>query len=110
MENKSLPLLYGYDSDNNTFTPLPASPLLLPAILLGGIVALLKWAINRQNRPIKVRNHPSGCSRETFVWYRDKYNELLDKKYNRGGLTPIEETVLLHVAHPPWNDGKLTTY
>ena len=105
-------LLYSYDDENKKISPLPASPYLLPAV----IVYVLLWAgscissfFNRSSNTENVTK-TMGLTYETWRPYRDRYICLIDKK-NRQGLTPNEARELARVQYPPWaKHGEVWTY
>jgi hypothetical protein len=90
-------LLYGYDNDNQTFTPLPASPLLIPVAIIYFIAGAIHHALLTRPRDI---NLPLSILYANSA----KWHELKAIASERE-LTPIErqELARLEFAHGgPW--------
>lgn len=103
-------ILYAYDSEKGSFSALPASPWLLPAI---GIFALLAFYNHNRQSKVRVLDESPNIDMKLFNEYRIRYKELLDKKYAlvNGGLTIEESIELQGLIRPPWAEpGELWTY
>jgi hypothetical protein len=90
-------LWYGFDNSNQTFTPLPASPWLIPATLIYFIVGAVFFAVKKQPKDIRL---------PMAILYSNSYKwkELKAIAAERE-LTPIErqELARLEFAHGgPW--------
>ena len=93
---------YAIDEDSpGGITPLPASPLLLPAALLAGLFGILGWLFKDRTKYVTVWNHrPTGVSREQYLKDREYYQDALLACYH----FPNEETCM-HVRrseNPDW--------
>jgi len=96
-------LLYDYDSQTNKISPLPASPLLLPAIVFLGIwyIGQKIYSLFRPRKPLNIiadRNVPPEMLRS----YRKEYLEMMETKKSRD-LTTLERIRLEHLKYPPWS-------
>jgi hypothetical protein len=90
-------LLYGYDSDDQTFTPLPVSPWLIPAVIIYFIIGAVRSANERK---------PQAINLPMAILYSnsDKWKALKAIASERD-LTPVErqELARLEFAHGgPW--------
>lgn len=95
-------LLYDYDSETNKISPLPASPLLLPAMLFIGAwyIAEKIWHLFRIEKPINIIED-RGVPPEMLESYRKEYHEIIAIKNTRE-LDTLERLRLEHLRHPPW--------
>lgn len=90
-------LLYGYDSSNQTFTPLPASPWLIPATIIYCIVSAIQSA--RLQKPQDIKLPMAILYSNSIKW------KALKAKQKSGDLSPVElqELRRLEFAHGgPW--------
>jgi hypothetical protein len=90
---------WAIDESDGRISPLPASPLLLPAVGVFAFIALCA-SIARANakpEPLKTPIDPAEYQRNSAI-----YHELMMKKRNGIELT-IQEVVSLEKAqHPSW--------
>lgn len=98
-------LLYTYDQKTGHIGAVPASPLLLPFLMLWSLYAACKalanWlkfrALSKPENIFETR----GVSPERYYRDRDRYIALVDKE-KRTGLTFNEQRTLWHLRHPDW--------
>lgn len=114
MEKKMIKnnLLYSYDDETNTISPLPASPYLLPAIFAYCFVWLgsLAFRYLKGNTGPENATKTRGLEYETWKVYRDRYVFLVDKKQSQG-LSIEEVRELARIQYPPWaGPGEIWTY
>jgi hypothetical protein len=102
---------WAYDDSSGTFSPLPASPLLLPAIGLFFLLAVYdrmrhKW----QSGKILATANQLGVDNTTIGEYRKRYNELLSIMMYRN-LDEDEQSEMHQLEHPPWAEpGEVWSY
>jgi hypothetical protein len=108
MENSKPTLLWGIDGETGGISALPASPLLLPAIIVLGLVKLAS-SIARpkpQTAPL-----PANFNLSEYNRNKTEYNKLRCKIKEGKTLTAIEElrwnTVL---PFPSWSRGERWHY
>lgn len=98
-------LLYSYDQESSTISPLPASPYLIPAVIGYGLLWLIGLAFDSSKRyllGVKEKiTETRGIDYETWKVYRDQYIYLI-KKREEYGLTAAEIRELNSIQHPPW--------
>jgi hypothetical protein len=102
-------LWWSFDADNNSFSALPAGPMLLPALGVFAVIAAvqsIKGALTP--RP----NHPgaSFMASEAYQLMKQRQDYLIAKKIEgiKGfseGLTLGEQTELNALARPSWANG-----
>jgi hypothetical protein len=78
-------ILYSYNAENNEIKPLPASPFLLPAILLYGFLRLCRRLFPTRGRTIRRDICMVGYS-----YYKSRYDRLLPKVLSGEELTLSE--------------------
>ena len=86
-------------------SPLPASPLLFPAMLVVGAFMAVVGAVDIWQRATAgEKTAPAGVPRSTYERFRRRYHELTQKKYFGEGLT-AQESYELHsvIQLPPWS-------
>lgn len=105
-EHRPIQFLWAIDKDApGGMVPLPASPLLLPAMLAVGAFMAVISAIGIVGRglssPVK---EPKGVPRHVYERYKKRYLELIDKKLSEEGLS-VQETYELNavIKLPPWS-------
>jgi hypothetical protein len=102
---------WAYDEDNGSFSALPASPLLLPALGLFFLLAAFDKMRSKDNggkmtgRADKVLNYGP-----LFEQNKARFNELL-AIMRRRQLNEDESAELYQIQHPPWAEpGEIWTY
>lgn len=104
-------LLYDYDTETNKISPLPASPLLLPAIIVLGIFyifnAIWRLLFGNENMGVDIKKY--GVSSEIISSYRNKYFRLKAIERRRP-LSFTELNELHRVEYPPWGRGHKWQY
>jgi hypothetical protein len=100
MEHSRPTLLWGIDCDSGKISALPASPLLLPAVIVGCIF----WIIGKiWRKPIKKEPLPDDF--DINEWYRNKaiYDRLCLKIRRGQDLTPSEQIMInCYLPKPSW--------
>jgi hypothetical protein len=99
---------WAYDESNGSFSALPASPLLLPAIGLFFLLAVF----DSMSKGDKVTGTTNAISEhgELFEANRIRFNEII-AIIKRRQLTEQEEAELYQIQHPPWAaPGEVWTY
>lgn len=98
---------WAYDESTGSFSALPASPFLLPALGFLCLLPLLEKLIEEgQKNP-----RPCNIDLRTYNEYKWSYLELNRKKIYGGGLTDQEHLELEALMRPPWAEpGELWTY
>ena len=102
---------WAYDEDNGSFSALPASPLLLPAIGLFFLLAMFDKMSNGENAG-KVTGSASRVLEygPLFEQNKARFNQLL-AIMRRRELSEDERSELHRIQHPPWAEpGELWTY
>ena len=100
------PYIWGLDEETGKISPLPASPLLLPAIVGASLFEVIKNIIIRilaGNYVYDWNNPPKGVSYAEYMKARTNY---LEKKaiYDRNS-NYWTHTVLMHASYPKgWPD------
>jgi hypothetical protein len=101
-------LWWAVDQENGSFTPLPAGPLLLPAILIYGILRLF----NRKgfkSRPPESKLPQRVLQSTRYKQDCARYRYLADKMF-RVGLDQWEELEFNQLQCPSWNNGRPWSY
>jgi hypothetical protein len=101
-------IFYAYDSQTGSFSALPASPWLLPA--MGAFALLAAYQKYKLSRPSIIGEAPeiSPVIRDI---YGKRYRELIHKKHWQGGLDFRESIELQNIQNPPWAEpGEVWTY
>lgn len=77
MSNQQSNLWWAYDSESGSFSALPASPLLVPALVIMGIIALVKGS---PRKPATIYD-VAGSLIDTREWQanHDRYLALVDR-------------------------------
>ena len=94
-------LWWSYDSEDNSFSALPAGPFLLPAICIALCVSAFGAIKSWSNRPENVVSRDLLNSYE-YQRMRRRYFELIDKKLENGGLSLQDHHELEQLKHPYW--------
>jgi hypothetical protein len=100
---------WSYDAQTGSFSALPASPWLLPAL---GLICLAPIAEKMLEEAAK-KPEPISDAFDPVAYQKNKqlYHELIHKQASSVGLTQHEEMQLLNVMRPPWaTGGELWTY
>lgn len=100
---------WSYDAQTGSFSALPASPWLLPAL---GLVCLAPIAEKILEEAAK-KPEPVPNVFDPILYQKNKqlYHELINKQASPVGLTQDEEMQLLSIMRPPWaTGGELWTY
>jgi hypothetical protein len=81
-------LWWAYDSENGSFSALPAGPFLLPALIIVGIVSLFQGLNSRELSPREM----FGSIVDTPTWKQRhaRYIELVHRRVNNGELELAE--------------------
>lgn len=84
MSQPSPSLWWAYDESNGSFSALPATPLIVPAALILGVVSALRWIFN----PPRTREQIVGpIARTAYYQQADlRYHELIKKHVDTGDL------------------------
>lgn len=94
-------LWWAYDAEDQSFSALPAGPLLLPALFIslciGAYSSLRQWT----GRPENVLGHDFVNSVE-YQQMKRRYYELIHKKIENGSLELHEEQELQQLKRPYW--------
>lgn len=99
-------LIYSYDDSSGSFSPLPASPFLLPAIFLW---AFFKFATNAKEIK-KITNSSPIEMPEKFYAYKKRYHEMIEIQ-GRRDFTDKEHSEFHSLIYPPWGEpGEVWTY
>lgn len=98
-------LLYTYDQQTGHIGTVPASPLLLPFLMLWALYAagkaLVDWLnFRRWSKPENIFE-TRGVSPERYYADRNRYIALRNKE-KTVGLTRQEQNILWHLKHPDW--------
>lgn len=82
-DNNYNPLWWAYDSEKSTWSPLPAGPMLLPALIICGIIYLLNGLPPRQGGLKQI----AGPLASDKAWQRkrERYHELIRLKLELEG-------------------------
>lgn len=108
MNQTNTNIFYAYDSATGSFSPLPASPWLLPAMGVFALLAAYKKC--ELSRPVIV-GEPPEIDPKVLNSYRARYNKLIDKKHWGDGLSFEESIELNNLQRPPWaKPGEVWTY
>lgn len=101
-------IFYSYDSQTGSFSALPASPWLLPA--MGAFALLAAYQKYKLSQPSIIGVAPciNPIIRDI---YSKRYGELINKKHWGGGLTFEESIELRNIQYPPWAEpGEIWSY
>ncbi|MFZ9365816.1 MAG: hypothetical protein ACO253_07995 [Burkholderiaceae bacterium] len=100
---------WAYDTETGSFSALPASPWLLPALglfLLAPIAQKIAEEAAKDPRPLGDKFDPGA-----YMQNKLNYHHLTRKKASPEGLTLQEELELISIMNPPWAEpGELWTY
>jgi hypothetical protein len=102
---------WAYDENNSSFSALPASPLLLPAIGLFFLLAVFdRMAERDRGKQIIKPASELKVDRTLFSSNKQRYCEMLEILKVRP-FTEDEESEMYRLEHPPWSDpGESWTY
>lgn len=102
-------LLWSSDNETGGLSPIPASPLLLPAF---GIYAALAVSKVFYDYARSFKPKPEGFSRSEYEYNKEREAYLIHKKYTLGEeLTTAELYELREVLpYPSWSNGERWTY
>lgn len=102
-------LWWSFDPDNNSFSALPAGPLLLPALGIFALIAARQaikqaWAGSGSSPGITLADS------SLYAEMKERHDYLLSKKVaaianNDDGLTLGEQAELTRLQHPSWAKG-----
>jgi len=101
-------IFWSYDESEGSFSPLPASPWLLPAIGLFALAALFQ-AIKSSQPPEELGPMPPY---DPILYEKNKtrYYYLIQRKADYG-LSEDEQSELNRLIRPPWaSKGQIWTY
>lgn len=100
---------WSYDSQTGSFSALPASPWLLPAlglICLAPLLAKIVEETEKAPKPLSANFDPI-----LFEQYRAIYQDLMGKKLAGVQLTSEESLRLQTISNPPWaRPGEVWSY
>jgi hypothetical protein len=100
---------WSYDAETGSFSALPASPWLLPALgllCLAPIAQKIAEEAAKDPKPVNAKFDPI-----VYLENKQLYHELVNKQASPVGLTQHEEMQLLSIMRPPWaTGGELWTY
>jgi hypothetical protein len=99
-------ILYAYDGESSSFSALPASPWLLPAIFLLVAIGIIDEA--KRAVPVNICA-PPGTDPEAYEIKRQRYYELLPK-FVDSSMTYPEEMEWQKLIYPPGHKGAPLTY
>lgn len=102
---------WSYDESKGSFSALPASPLLLPAL---GIFLLLaffdKMAEDGRSKKILKPACEMNIDRTLYDSNKKRYHEMLEILKKRQ-FNEDEDSEMYRLAHPPWSEpGEVWTY
>lgn len=101
-------IFYAYDSQTGSFSALPASPWLLPA--MGAFALLAAYQKCKLSKACVIGEAPEINPIIRDI-YTKRYKELIHKKHWGGGLEFNESIELQKIQHPPWAEpGEIWTY
>lgn len=96
---------WAYDEEKSSFSALPASPLLLPALGIFFLFAIFdKMAEDSRSKKILKPAHEMNIDRALHQEYKEKYYKMLEIMRKRP-LTEDENSEMYQLVHPPWADG-----
>jgi len=104
-------LWWAYDEDNSSFSALPASPLLLPALGLFFLLAVFdRMAENDRGKKILKPASEMRVDRTLYDSNKKRYREMLEilkvRQFNED-----EDSEMYRIEHPPWSEpGEVWTY
>jgi hypothetical protein len=101
-------LWWSYDSESSSFSALPASPMLLPALAIMGLLSIFGFGRVRIGSNAdklgefgKSEQYKKDCNR---------YQELRRKWIANGELCGEEYHEMVQLKHPKWNNHKHWEY
>lgn len=100
---------WAYDSETGSFSALPASPWLLPALGLLCLAPIAQKIAEEAQKDVQ----PTGNSFDPVLYleYKQTYHDLVRKQFSADGLTMQEEMQMISVMNPPWAEpGEVWTY
>jgi hypothetical protein len=100
---------WAYDEENGSFSALPASPMLLPALGLFFLAAVFSRA-QKSSGPTKLACEMQNVDHGLIHRNAARFHELLAIMKTRN-LNDSEESELYRIQHPPWAEpGEVWTY
>lgn len=102
---------WAYDESNSSFSALPASPLLLPALGLFFLLAVFDRLTEAdKSKEVTKLARDLKIDRTLFDSNKKRYYELLEVIKVRP-LNDDEESEVYRLCHPPWSEsGETWTY
>lgn len=98
---------WAYDATEGSFSPLPASPFLLPAL---GLICLFP-IIEKMMDEARKNPRPCNIDKEKYKRYKERFHYLIQKESKHNGLDDNETLELHSLMNPPWADpNELWTY
>lgn len=91
---------WAYDQQTGSFSALPASAFLLPAIILASLLPFIEKCYSKQK--FKPRPLPVNFDKELYQKFATRYKEL-KLKQSKTALTIREELELYRLTKPPWS-------
>ena len=100
-------LLWGYDESTGRISALPASPMLLPAVLLLGAVKLASVFYRPKTKTAPL---PDGFNLQEYQANKKEYRRLFEKIKRGQELTPYEQLRWSALPYPSWSKGERWHY
>jgi len=94
---------WSYNPQSGSFAALPASKLLLPFILFGGVVFATLLERGYQKYQEKPKPLPPNFNKNLYNQYREKWLMLRNKEKSGKPLTVNERSQIYNLEHPPWS-------
>lgn len=101
-------LWWAIDEENGSFKPLPAGPLLIPAIVVYVVLRLFAPRGAQRNRPERFLSQ-SVLDSPRYRQDTARYRYLVDKMVNVG-LTGAEQIEMDRLYRPAWNNHRPWSY
>jgi len=102
-------LWWAYDAEDNSFSALPAGPLLLPALFVAVCVSIIGAIHSTFNRPDRLISRELLNSNE-YQRKKQRYHELVSKRLDNGELELHEHHELERLKRPYWIKSGTWTY
>lgn len=109
MENSRPTLLWGMDRESGAISALPASPLLLPALIFYFILWIISPLFKKRDKPIPL---PGNFDQEEWSSNKIEYYKYVDKMRKGEPLSDFEQIRMNTVLpRPSWaKTGEWWTY